>query len=74
VKELNEKQSDKVTLQFSYFIFFLSKLILTFAQAEISDDLIKEFSYGARGNLCPIAAVMGGTLAQEVLKVICLWN
>ncbi|KAJ3328789.1 hypothetical protein HDU76_009286 [Blyttiomyces sp. JEL0837] len=36
--------------------------------AELSDDLIKELSYQARGDLSPMAAVLGGLVAQEVLK------
>ncbi|KAJ3054414.1 SPS-sensor component ptr3 [Rhizophlyctis rosea] len=36
--------------------------------AELSDGLIKELSYQAQGSLAPIAAVIGGLVAQEVLK------
>lgn len=35
---------------------------------DIDENLIKEFSYGARGDLCPLAAVIGGITAQEVMK------
>mgnify|MGYP004706445827 FL=1 len=34
----------------------------------IDDDLIKEFAYGARGDLPAMVAFFGGLLAQEVLK------
>ena len=35
---------------------------------ELDENLMKEFSYSARGDLCPIAAVIGGIAAQEVMK------
>ena len=35
---------------------------------ELDDALIKKFSYIAKGYLCPMAAVLGGLVAQEVLK------
>ncbi len=38
------------------------------AKAQLSDDLIKQLSYGARGDLTPMDAVLGGMIAQEVLK------
>ncbi|KAI8819476.1 uncharacterized protein EV422DRAFT_534882 [Fimicolochytrium jonesii] len=37
-------------------------------KAEINDDLIKEVSFQARGDLAPMGAVIGGLVAQEVLK------
>ena len=36
---------------------------------DVDDSLINEFSFGARGDLCPLAAVIGGITAQEVMKV-----
>ncbi|KAI9096953.1 ubiquitin-activating emzyme E1 [Phlyctochytrium arcticum] len=35
---------------------------------EINDDLIKELAFQAQGDLAPINAVIGGLVAQEVLK------
>lgn len=35
---------------------------------ELDEKLMKEFSYSARGDLCPIAAIIGGVAAQEVMK------
>ncbi|XP_071157458.1 ubiquitin-like modifier-activating enzyme 1 isoform X4 [Mytilus edulis] len=35
---------------------------------ELDESLMKEFSYSARGELCPLAAVIGGIAAQEVMK------
>jgi ubiquitin-activating enzyme E1 len=35
---------------------------------ELTDSLIKELSFQARGDLPPMAAVLGGLIAQEVLK------
>lgn len=37
---------------------------------ELDDKLIRELSYQARGDLGPMAAVIGGLAAQEVLKAI----
>lgn len=37
-------------------------------EGELDTKLIKQLSYQARGDLCPIAAVYGGLVAQEVLK------
>lgn len=36
--------------------------------AEVDEKVLKELSYQAQGELAPIAAVMGGYVAQEVLK------
>ncbi|KAJ3186739.1 SPS-sensor component ptr3 [Gaertneriomyces sp. JEL0708] len=36
--------------------------------AELQEDIIKELSYQARGDLTPMAAVIGGMVAQEILK------
>ncbi|RDB23272.1 Ubiquitin-activating enzyme E1 1 [Hypsizygus marmoreus] len=36
--------------------------------AEINEDIVKELAYQASGDLSPIAAVIGGFVAQEVLK------
>jgi len=35
---------------------------------ELDEKLIKELAYGSRGDVSPIVAVLGGTVAQEVLK------
>ncbi|KAI9220444.1 ubiquitin-activating emzyme E1 [Blastocladiella britannica] len=35
---------------------------------EINDKTVKTFAYGAAGDLSPVAAVLGGFAAQEVLK------
>lgn len=35
---------------------------------EVSDDLMRSFSYCAAGNCCPMQAVIGGIAAQEVMK------
>ncbi|KAI1918914.1 E1 ubiquitin-activating protein [Ophidiomyces ophidiicola] len=54
-------------------------LVLELAQAlakdseesiELDEKLIKELSYQARGDLCPMAAFFGGLAAQEVLKAV----
>lgn len=37
---------------------------------ELDEKLIKELSYQARGDLCPMAAFFGGLAAQEVLKSV----
>ncbi|KAF2672466.1 ubiquitin-activating enzyme E1 [Microthyrium microscopicum] len=39
-------------------------------KAELSEDLLKELSYQARGELAPMTAVFGGLAAQEVLKSV----
>ena len=39
------------------------------AKCELDDNLLKEIAYGAAGDLCPMAAVIGGITAQEVMKV-----
>ena len=39
-------------------------------KAELSDKLITELSYQARGDLCAIAAFFGGLAAQEALKAV----
>ena len=36
---------------------------------ELDESLLKEVAYGAAGDLCPMAAVIGGITAQEVMKV-----
>lgn len=35
---------------------------------DLDEKLINELSYGARGDLCPMAAFIGGITAQEVMK------
>ncbi|KAJ1967860.1 E1 ubiquitin-activating protein [Dispira parvispora] len=35
---------------------------------ELSDDLLRKFAYGARGQLSPMTALFGGIVGQEVLK------
>ncbi|KAK7102589.1 ubiquitin-like modifier-activating enzyme 1 [Littorina saxatilis] len=35
---------------------------------ELDADLMKEFAYSARGDICPIQAFIGGITAQEVMK------
>ncbi|GAM90106.1 hypothetical protein ANO11243_081460 [Dothideomycetidae sp. 11243] len=37
---------------------------------ELNEKLIKELSYQAQGDLCPMAAFFGGLAAQEVLKAV----
>lgn len=37
---------------------------------EIDESLLRELSYQARGDLCPMQGVIGGIAAQEVMKVI----
>lgn len=37
---------------------------------KIDEDLIRSLAYGARGDLAPMAAVLGGLTAQEVLKAV----
>jgi ubiquitin-activating enzyme E1 len=39
-------------------------------KAELDDNIIRELSYQALGDICPMAAVFGGLAAQEVLKAI----
>ncbi|KAF1347134.1 ubiquitin-activating enzyme E1 [Delphinella strobiligena] len=39
-------------------------------KVELDEKLIKELSYQARGDLCPMAAFFGGMAAQEVLKSV----
>jgi len=39
-------------------------------QVELDEKLIKELSYQAQGDLCPMAAFFGGLAAQEVLKSV----
>lgn len=40
----------------------------TASPVEIDEKLLRELSYQARGDLTPMAAVIGGLVAQEVLK------
>ena len=49
--------------------------VLAFAKTidptlELDEKLIKELSYQAQGELAPMAAVLGGLVAQEVLKAV----
>ncbi|KAL2356778.1 ubiquitin-activating enzyme E1 1 [Cryomyces antarcticus] len=39
-------------------------------RVELDEKLIRELSYQARGDLCPMAAFFGGLAAQEVLKSV----
>ena len=39
------------------------------AKCELDEGLLKEVAYGAAGDVCPMAAVIGGITAQEVMKV-----
>ncbi|KAI9787278.1 MAG: hypothetical protein M1816_007692 [Peltula sp. TS41687] len=39
-------------------------------KVELDDNLIRELSYQARGDLSPMAALFGGLAAQEVLKAV----
>lgn len=39
-------------------------------KVELDDNLIRELSYQAQGDLSPMAAVLGGLAAQEVLKAV----
>ena len=39
-----------------------------FYQVEFDDKLLKQLAYGATGDLPPMVAVVGGLVAQEVLK------
>lgn len=36
---------------------------------ELDEGVMKEMAYTCRGDICPLAAVMGGVAAQEVMKV-----
>lgn len=36
---------------------------------DLDESLIQELAYTARGDLCPMAAFVGGITAQEVMKV-----
>jgi len=38
-------------------------------QESIDESVIKYLSFTARANLCPMQAVIGGIVAQEVMKV-----
>lgn len=35
---------------------------------DLDESLMREFAYTARGDICPLAAVIGGIAAQEVMK------
>lgn len=35
---------------------------------DLDETLMREFAYTARGDICPLAAVIGGIAAQEVMK------
>lgn len=37
-------------------------------KAKLKEDVIRKLAYGARGDISPMAAVLGGITAQEVLK------
>ncbi|KAK0403088.1 hypothetical protein QR680_016712 [Steinernema hermaphroditum] len=39
-------------------------------KATIAEDLLKNFSYQARGNLVAVASVVGGIASQEAMKII----
>ena len=36
---------------------------------EIDENLIREFAMTCQGDICPIATVIGGIAAQEIMKV-----
>lgn len=44
---------------------------LTEKVEEFDEKLISQFAYTCTGDLCPMAAVIGGITAQEVMKVSC---
>ncbi|OWF35050.1 ubiquitin-like modifier-activating enzyme 1 isoform X2 [Mizuhopecten yessoensis] len=35
---------------------------------DFDDDVLRELAYTARGDICPVAAIVGGMTAQEVMK------
>jgi ubiquitin-activating enzyme E1 len=37
-------------------------------KAELKEDVIRQLAYGARGDISPMAAVLGGITGQEILK------
>lgn len=39
-------------------------------EVELNEKLLKELSYQAQGDICPMAAFFGGLAAQEVLKAV----
>ncbi|TQV91455.1 ubiquitin-activating enzyme E1 1 [Cordyceps javanica] len=39
-------------------------------EVEVDEKLLKELSYQALGDLCPMAAFFGGVAAQEILKAV----
>eukprot|EP01125_Pyxidicula_operculata_P017195 TRINITY_DN6012_c0_g1_i1.p1 TRINITY_DN6012_c0_g1~~TRINITY_DN6012_c0_g1_i1.p1 ORF type:complete len:1009 (-),score=218.90 TRINITY_DN6012_c0_g1_i1:1918-4944(-) len=46
----------------------LAKELNEHFKVELDENLAKTFSYTARGSIVPLAAAMGGVIAQEVLK------
>ena len=38
-------------------------------QETVDESLVKHMAYTARADLCPMQAVIGGIVAQEVMKV-----
>ncbi|CAD5231489.1 unnamed protein product [Bursaphelenchus xylophilus] len=46
------------------------KSLLPEGSGDVSDDWTKPFSYQARGNLQPVASVIGGITAQEAMKAV----
>lgn len=40
---------------------------------KVDEDLMKLISFTASGSLCPMQAVIGGIVAQEVMKVFYLF-
>ena len=36
---------------------------------ELNEELLRDFAFGASGDVCPMQAVIGGTTAQEIMKV-----
>lgn len=53
-------------------VFILAKTVAVELnkEVELDEKLLRELSYGARGDLSPMAAFFGGLAAQEVLKAI----
>ena len=72
-KNINDQCEEKVISflksQYKVSKFFINvNVIYIFHQIELNDKLLKQLAYGATGDLSPMVAVLGGLVAQEVLK------
>jgi ubiquitin-activating enzyme E1 len=71
-KELHSCYLVSITNDFKSMTFeeFTTTVKTACDDAEVNEEVIKKFYHCYNGNLCPMQSVIGGTVAQEVMKAI----